>query len=398
MPQFRPGHQLQLLQGGQEFFPALISAIDQSKQEVRMETYIFDVQASGEGVACALERAAQRGVAVYLVVDGVGTADFPVEWEQRFHAAGVNWRIFSPMGRLGLLIPSRWRRLHRKLCVVDGSIAFCGGINVLDDFYDPNHGVLTSPRFDFAVRVRGPLVQAIYEVMALFWLRLQAAHTVRLSDFSTAWQALRARSRTEAAARVVGEGHNTKAELILRDNLRNRSRIERSYRQAIGEARQEIIIANAYFLPGAKLRKGMIHAARRGVRVRLLLQGRYEYFMQYHAAQPVYDVLLAAGVEIYEYSVSFLHAKVAVIDGHWATVGSSNLDPLSLLLAREANVVVDDLTFARNLRARLVHAMEHGGARVDPSIYANRPWRQRLLDHLAYALMRIMLFLSGKRY
>jgi cardiolipin synthase len=363
-----------------------------------METYIFDVQASGEGVAAALERAALRGVAVYLVVDGVGTENFSVEWEKRFDSAGVKWRIFSPMGRLGMLIPSRWRRLHRKLCVVDGCVAFCGGINVLDDFYDPNHGVLTAPRFDFSVLVRGPLVQAIYEVMALFWLRLQAAHTVRLSDFSAAWRALRARSRTDAGARVVDEGFNTHAELILRDNLRNRSRIERSYRKAIGEARQEIIIANAYFLPGAKLRKGLIHAARRGVRVRLLLQGRYEYFMQYHAAQPVYDVLLAAGVDIYEYSVSFLHAKVAVIDGHWATVGSSNLDPLSLLLAREANVVVDDLAFARNLRARLMHAMEHGGTRVDPSIYANRPWRQRLLDRLAYALMRTLLFLNGKRY
>lgn len=403
----RPGHQVQLLQGGKDFFSAMVQAIDRSAHEVRMETYIFCVEGAGERVAAALERAAQRGVSVYLVIDGVGTPSIPAEWERRFNAAGVEWRIFSPLGRLGVFIPNRWRRLHRKLCVVDGTVAFCGGINVLDDFYDPNYGRLESPRFDFAVRVTGPLVQAVHETTAQFWWRLQAARNVRSSDFQTAWQALQeavtlalqARANTEASAtEPKPNDHATHADLVLRDNVRNRGRIERAYRKAIGEARQEIIIANAYFLPGRRLRKGLIHAARRGVRVRLLLQGRYEYFLQFHAARPVYDVLLAAGVEIHEYAVSFLHAKVAVIDGHWATVGSSNLDPLSLLLAREANVVVDDVAFARDLRARLEDAMAQGGVRVDPAVYANLPWRRRLLDRVAFGVVRVLLFLNGNRY
>ncbi|MES2877998.1 MAG: cardiolipin synthase ClsB [Pseudomonadota bacterium] len=411
MPPLRSGHQVQLLQGGQAFFLALNDAIDSSAHEVRMETYIFDVEASGSQVAAALERAAQRGVAVYLVMDGVGTPSIPAEWVARFNAAGVKWRIFSPLGRFGMFIPSRWRRLHRKLCVVDGSVAFCGGINVLDDFYDPNHGALEAPRFDFAVRVTGPLVQAVHEATAQFWWRLQAANTMRHSDFGAAWRALHESvklalkfrsspdSRQASGLLVPGmQAHSTNADLVLRDNVRNRSRIERSYRQAIGTARDEIIIANAYFLPGRKLRQGLIHAAQRGVRVRLLLQGRYEYFMQYHASRPVYGALLAAGVEIHEYSVSFLHAKVAVIDGHWATVGSSNLDPLSLLLAREANVVVDDVAFAQGLRACLECAFDQGGARVDPAAYANRPWRQRVLDRIAFGVMRALLFLNGKRY
>jgi cardiolipin synthase len=343
-------------------------------------------------------------VAVYLVMDGVGTPRIPAEWAQRFDKAGVEWRIFSPLGRLGVFIPSRWRRLHRKLCVVDGTVAFCGGINVLDDFFDPNHGALDAPRFDFAVRVTGPLVQAVHEATVQFWWRLQAASTVRQRHFKVAWQALQQavtlslQTRSGAGPDGDAPAHDTNAELVLRDNVRNRSRIERSYRKAIGAAVEEIIIANAYFVPGRKLRKGLILAALRGVRVRLLLQGRYEYFMQYHAARPVYGALLAAGVEIHEYSVSFLHAKVAVIDGHWATVGSSNLDPLSLLLAREANVVVDDVAFAQDLRARLVHAMAHGGVRVDPAAYANRPWRQRFLDRVAFGVMRVLLFLHGKRY
>lgn len=410
MTPLRPGHQVQLLQGGQAFFPALIAAIDASAHEVRLETYIFGVEAAGARVAVALERAAQRGVSVYLVMDGVGTPHLPQEWVSRFKAAGVQWRIFSPLGQLGVLIPNRWRRLHRKLCVVDGVVAFCGGINVLDDLYDPNHGVLDAPRFDFAVRVTGPLVQAVHEATAQFWWRLQASSTARQHDFPATWQALQQAvtlalqdgSDSDAAIATAGlgsaPGYNTRAALVLRDNVRNRSRIERSYRQIIGEARQEIIIANAYFFPGRKLRKGLIHAAQRGVRVRLLLQGRYEYFMQYHAARPVYGALLAAGVEIYEYSASFLHAKVAVVDGHWATVGSSNLEPLSLLLAREANVVVDDVAFAQDLRGRLEHAIAREGVAVDPAAYADRPWRQRVLDRVAFGLVRILLFLNGKRY
>ena len=394
-----------MLQGGQALFPVLVRDIDNSVHEVRMETYIFNVEAAGAQVAAALERAALRGVAVFLAIDGVGTPSIPSDWMVRFDASGVKWSIFSPMGSLGMLIPSRWRRLHRKLCVIDGTVAFCGGINVLDDFFDPNYGTLDVPRLDFAVRVMGPLVQTMHEATAKFWWRLQAASTARQSDFSAAWRALQEavalQTRSDAG---TGEplpatlGQSTNAELVLRDNLRNRTRIERAYRKAIGAAREEIVIANAYFLPGRKLRKGLILAARRGVRVRLLLHGRYEYFMQYYATRPVYGVLLAAGIEIYEYKAGFLHAKVAVIDGHWSTVGSSNLDPLSLLLAREANVVVDDVIFAQDLRGRLENAIVQGSIQINPAAYANRPWRQRLLDRLAFGFMRVLLFLYGKRY
>ena len=384
------GHQLELLQGGQDFFPALIEAIDSSVQEVRIETYIFNTRHSSAMVAEALERAAARGVAVYLVMDGVGTPTLEPQWCRRFERAGVAWHIFAPMGRLGLLIPSRWRRLHRKLCVVDGRLAFCGGINLLDDFFDPNHGLLSLPRLDFVVRVRGPLVQEVQTLLTQFWWRLPMLRPAQTPP------RLRVQALPQPAAPARPAG--ARASLVLRDNLLHRTRIERAYRRAIGEANQDIIIANAYFLPGRKLRQSLIHAAQRGVRVRLLLQGRYEYFMQYHAARPVYGPLLAAGIEIYEYSPSFLHAKVAVVDQCWATVGSSNLDPLSLLLAREANLVTTDPGFSLDLRCRLEQAIEQGGVAVDPASYADQPWRQGLLDRLAFGLMRLALFLTGKRY
>ncbi len=404
MAQLQAGHTVRLLEGGRAFFPALVAAIDAGRIEVRLESYIFNDDASGQLVAQALLRAAGRGVSVYLVVDGAGTPVLAPNLAAAFTAAGINWRVFSPLIGLGWLLPGRWRRLHRKLCVVDGSVAFCGGINVLDDLFDPNHGTLSAPRFDFAVQVTGPLVRDVQQAVMQFWLRFKASADIRGRDVPAAWQALHAAlqplhwSHPDAYSGAEGLHREAKAALLLRDNLRNRTRIEKAYRRAIGEARQEIIIANAYFVPGARLRHALIHAARRGVRVRLLLQGRYEYFMQFHAARPVFGALLAAGVEIHEYAPSFLHAKVAVIDNRWATVGSSNLDPLSLLLAREANVVVADEAFAQDLRARLDKALAEHGRPLDAKTYAARPLGQRLMDRLAFALMRAMLFLTGSRY
>ena len=399
---FANDHRVRLLQGAEEFFPALIGAMDTALSDIQFETYIFDFTGGGAAVAEALMRAAQRGVRTQLVVDGVGTGALPPAWAQRLVAAGVQYRVYSPLGPLGLLLPQRWRRLHRKLCVVDGRMLFCGGINVLDDFHDPNYGTLDAPRFDFAVLATGTLVNTASDTMDQLWWRMQAVRDVRQRRLPEALQALRAASAAKHAANAGDAGPPMRAALVLRDNVRNRSRIEKAYRRAIGGARKDIIIANAYFMPGGKLRRALVMAARRGVRVRLLLQGRYEYFMQYHAARPVYGALLAAGVEIYEYAPSFLHAKVAVIDAFgdkpWATVGSSNLDPLSLLLAREANVVVEDATFATDLHQRLVQAMQHAGRRMDPARYAGRPLRQRVLDRIAFALMRLALWVTGNRY
>ena len=405
-PEFAHDHDVRLYQGAQELFPALVEAMDAALSDIQFETYIFDFTGAGSSVGEALARAAQRGVRTHLVVDGVGTGRLPALWAARLTAAGVQWRVYSPLGRLGLLLPSRWRRLHRKLCVVDGRVLFCGGINVLDDFHDPNHGALDAPRFDFAVRATGSLVVQASDAMEQLWWRMQAVRDVRKRRLPEALQALRTASSQRHAEQQIGQprgsGAQVRAALVLRDNVRNRARIEKTYLRAIGSARHEVIIANAYFVPGRKLRKALLMAARRGVRVRLLLQGRYEYFMQYHAARPVYGALLEAGVEIHEYAPSFLHAKVAVIDAlgdkPWATVGSSNLDPLSLLLAREANVVVEDAAFATDLRQRLVHAMQHAGRRMDPARYAGRPLRQRVLDRLAFGLMRLALWLTGHRY
>ena len=304
----RDGHQLKLLQGSAEFFPELIRAIDAARSHIQLETYIFNFHGEGALVAAALDRAGTRGLRVWVVVDGVGTPELSDDWRVRFDKAGVEWRIYSPLGALGLLIPNRWRRLHRKLCVIDGQVAFCGGINILDDLYDPQYGSLKTPRLDFAVCATGALVQQVQEACTQLWWRLKAVRNVRQQNFPEAFSSFKAaglhfpwlhNSNTEEQKWVARAG------LLLRDNVSHRSQIEKAYLKAIAKARHEIVIANAYFLPGRKLRQALVLAAQRGVKVRLLLQGRYEYFMQYHAARPVYRQMLDSGVEIFEYTQSF---------------------------------------------------------------------------------------------
>ena len=409
-PKLAAGHQLQLLHRGAEFFAALVHAIDQAQWEVRLETYIFHFDKVGERVAHALVRAAERGAAVTLVMDGIGTPEVPERWRKRFSDAGVHWVRFSPLGHLGLLIPGRWRRLHRKLCVVDAHIAFCGGINVLDDHFQFHHGHQSIPRFDFAVRVQGPLVQDVRAAMLQLWRRLELRQDLEQLHLGEVGRWLQGESHSAAPVQDGGAAdglpaleaatavQGALAALVLRDNVLHRRHIERAYLSAIAQATQEVVIANAYFIPGRKLRRALAHAVSRGVKVQVLVQGRYEYFMQYHAAKPAFAELLKAGVHIHEYRAGFFHAKVAVVDGHWATVGSSNLDPLSLLLAREANVVVDNPQFAQALRASLHRAIAQDSQRLDAQALQRRPWQQKAKDGLAYGLMRLSLFLTGRRY
>ncbi|AZY47794.1 cardiolipin synthase ClsB [Bordetella avium] len=383
------GNTIRLLQTGAEFFPALCAAIDQAKQSVHLETYIFVLDRTGERVLDCLERAARRGVRVRLVLDGFGSASEIPDIARRIQEAGGLCRIYRPEPRFRLAFSrSRLRRLHRKVAVVDDDSAFVGGINIVDDYddLDPTDD-LSGPRFDFAVRVEGPLVQQIRAMQDLLWLRLNLSSLRRHPE---ALRQLRLRR-----PRYAPTGGGLRAALVLRDNLRFRQTFERAYLHCIEQARHEVLIANAYFFPGRRFRQTLAQAAARGVRVRLLLQGKPDHYLQYFATRALYDQLLRDGIEIYEYMPAYLHAKVAVMDGI-AAVGSSNLDPFSLLLAREANVLVDDAAFAGDLQARLESAIAEGGHGIRPLDYQRRGWGRRLLDALAYTALRVGVALTGR--
>ena len=380
------GNRLQLLESGGEYFPALIAAIDAAAHEMHLETYIFADDGIGRRVVAALARAAQRGVAVRVLVDGFGAREFAGGLGASLAASRVEVMTYRPeAGRYGFR-RHRLRRLHRKLAVIDGSVAFVGGINVIDDFDD---GRSASARFDYAVSVEGPLVARIHADMRHVWRLVRWAH---LGHRPPAPPAL------PAAPAVAG---NIAAALLIRDNLRHRRDIENAYLEAIQSARSEILIANAYFLPGRRFRKVLLQAARRGVKVRLLLQGRSDHLLLYYATLSLYDRMLSAGVRVFEYQPAELHAKVAVIDGDWATVGSSNIDPFSLLLSREANVVVRDTAFAAQLRASLEAGLDSAAKEIRIEDQRRRSWLLRLATTSAYSLVRFLLGVTrygGKQY
>lgn len=377
---FIDGNKLHLLSNGATFFPELLQAIDAAQVAVYLETYIFAADETGRQVATALARAAQRGVAVHLLVDGFGSKDSFGELKQGLLDAKVQVLVYNPKISPFAMRRSSLRRLHRKLAVIDRQVAFIGGINILDDLNVPGQ---MAPRYDYAVRIEGELLPALLAEAESLWGR------VAWVNFRWRW---RHREQLAPAGAIDG---NQRAALVVRDNLHHRFDIENAYHEAIAQAKEEIIIASAYFFPGRRFRRALRQAAARGVRVVLLLQGRMEYLLLHYATRALYGPLLAVGIEIHEYHKSFLHAKVAVIDGHWATVGSSNIDPFSLLLAREANIIVDDPRFAQELSASLRHHMEDGALVVEKTMWYRQPLWLRVFIWGAYGIARVLLGLAG---
>lgn len=380
MNAFIPGNKLTLLKNGAEYFPALETAFNLAQREIYVETYIFRADAIGQCIAAALCLAARRGVATHVVLDGFGSQDLPRSFVKEMEASGVKVRFYRPFSLSLTLRTHRLRRLHRKLVCVDNSIAFVGGINIQDDFDVPG---VSDPRIDFAVAVEGPLLAEIHKTMLRLWSMLE-------------WLQQKRRPRlTRLPETAIPSRGAIQARLVIRDNLRHRRDIEAFYLDGINNARQEVIIANAYFLPGYQFRHALIAAVQRGVKVILLLQGRVEYFFLHYATRTLYGNLLAAGIEIHEYQKSFLHAKVAVFDERIVTVGSSNIDPFSLVLAREANIVADDAGFARELRASLNTLRDEGCSKISEAHLKKEAWPMRIIAWLSFAGVRLLTGLTG---
>ncbi|WP_018608406.1 cardiolipin synthase ClsB [Uliginosibacterium gangwonense] len=378
----RAGNKVSLLQSGTEYFPALLEAIDAAHTEVLLETYIFAHDATADRIATALRNAAMRGVTVRLMVDGFGGRGFVHDTMPDLAADGVEVLIFRREASLFSTRRQRLRRLHRKLACVDGQLAFVGGINIIDDLDTPGH---IPPRFDYAVRIEGPLVADVQYAMIQLWRRICWANFRRHPPMQH-W----VRPSFRPKGSVV-------ASLLIRDNLRYRATIENAYLDMLATASDEILIANAYFLPGRRFRHALISAAKRGVRVTLLLQGRVEYWLLHHATRALYPYLLSNKIRIFEYKHGFLHAKVAIADGWWATVGSSNIDPFSLLLAREANIVIHDSQFAQQLGASLNRAIQNNTIELQEQDWQHQPLLRRLLSWFALGAVRLMLGLAGFR-
>ncbi len=381
MNRFVGGNRLALLCSGDEYFPALLDAIDGAQKEIWLETYLYADDRIGRLVSAALIRAVRRGVVVRVLVDGWGARHFLTPaLEGDLLRGGVALLKYRP-GDRALAVPLAPAAAAAPQAVPRRRQGRVRRRDQRDRRHE--HAAAKPPRVDFAVRVEGPLlphiVYTMKRVRAISELvQLQGTDVPLFPD-------------VHGGDRV---GTQT-AKFLIRDNLRHRRDIEHAYLAAIRIAKDEILIASSYFFPGIRFRHALIAAAGRGVRVTLILQARVEYVLLHYAARALYGQLLAAGIAIEEYHRSFLHAKVAVVDGKWATVGSSNIDPYSLLMAREANVVVRDPAFAGRLREELLRMVRDGARRVGQRRWSRRPPLYKAANWIAYGVVRVAMGLLG---
>jgi cardiolipin synthase A/B len=375
------GNRIQLLTTGNEYFPELLQAIGSAERSVHLETYLYEDDPIGRKVTEALVEAAGRGVQVRLIIDGFGGGEHVRRLARELQPHGVQIRIYRAE-RWWRMQRRLFRRLHRKLVVIDEMLAFVGGINIIAEPADE-----PGPRLDFAVACEGPIVSPITLSAERLWWTLSLP---RLSEPAVPFPR-RYGLRTQQPVRG-----GVRAALLVRDNLLHRRTIERTYVEALASARRDVMIASAYFIPGRRFRAALLDAARRGVRVRLLLQGRVEHVLQFYAQHAMYGQLLAGGIKINLYTRSFLHAKAAVIDDDWATVGSSNLDPYSLLMAREANVLVRDTAFTSALRARLERALAEESIPFGPEDLMRRSRLTRIFDWIAFGITRVAIAIIAR--
>jgi cardiolipin synthase len=366
------GNAIRLLENGEDFFPAVFDAIAAAQRSVAIETFIIFEDKVGKALQQAVIEAARRGVRVDIAVDGYGTADLGDEFIRAMTAAGVGFHVFDPQPRRFGMRTNLFRRLHRKIVIVDDALAFVGGIN-----FGADHLADFGPtaKQDYAIEIRGPLVDEIVRFEA------QALAPVKPGRWS--WSSLRRRGRRDEAA-----PGDSAAALVVRDNDTHKTDIELHYRVGIRAARERITIANAYFFPGYRLLRALRGAAQRGVRVRLILQGEPDMPAARFVATMLYDYLLSVGVEIYEYCERPLHGKVAAMDGIWSTVGSSNLDPLSLSLNLEANVMIRDRAFTADLEQRLDRLVERHCRQVRRASQPRRKIQRVVLGMVVFHFLR----------
>ena len=378
------GNSFHLLENGEAFFPRVFAAIASACHEVVVETFILFEDKVGLALHAALLAAASRGVRIDLTIDGFGSPDLSPAFISALTQAGVRVHVFDPAPRLWGWRTNVFRRMHRKIVVVDGGRAFVGGIN-----YSADHLADYGPeaKQDYAVEIEGPIVMVIHTFVHKALAAGQRDPASALAGRMHERMADRAQQLTHDWRADPAPAGEASAIFVTRDNRKHTTDIERHYRIAIRAARHRVVIANAYFFPGYRLLKEMRRAARRGVEVRLILQGKPDMAIVKTAANMLYHHLLSSGVQIFEYCERPLHGKVAVSDDEWSTVGSSNLDPLSLSLNLEANVIIKDRAFNQHLSARLEHLMQNGCKQIKPADLAEPNWWRVLRSFFVFHLL-----------
>jgi len=334
----RSGDSVTLLDGGARAFPRMLDAIRNACNSVHLEVYSFALDAIGRTFIGALVGAAVRGVAVSVVIDGWGSLRSGRAVAAKLKEAGCEVVLFNP---LRSLLAGRLRRNHRKLLLVDCKVAFVGGINIADEYTDGER----TGWADLALEVRGPAALRLHDSLR----RIKQPHA------------------PATGVRIFLSGWGGGRKLLKR------------YLRAFRAASNHLLLAHSYFLPNRRVVRSLLAAARRGVRVTLLLAGRTDVPLARAATMRLYQKFLQAGVELYEWNQSILHAKAAAVDERIFLVGSFNLDPLSLANLEALVEIHDSGTVKAGkqwIEAKIARAV-----RVDPSLFA-RPRLKRWMTNV----------------
>jgi cardiolipin synthase len=364
---FQPASALRLLRSGGEYFECLLDAIAEAKKSIHLHTYIFEMDQTGRRVSTALMEAVGRGVEVSVVIDGFGSLNFPQATCNAWRQAGIQVKQFSRISLFSNLHIGR--RLHHKVFVADGERAIVGGINVADKYHGEKGQI---PWLDFALYVEGSVAEKL-------------EHICR--QVEAPWFTLR---NYREPPRYHGQQI---AQVNVRQNdwLRNRKQIYFSYLMALDSAEHSICLFASYFLPGKRLRNAFERAAARGVRIRIVLAGKSDIPRAVNASLYLYDWLQRTGIEVYEWKPSVLHAKLAMVDDEWMTVGSFNLNQLSTYGSIELNLDVLDPLFVSSRRKDIDHLIYEGCMRIVPGARKSLPARIQL--YVAYIAGRTLLWL-----
>ena len=365
--QWKEGNQVELLINGSEYFPAVFNSIRAARREILIETFIIFDDEVGQELKAALLEAAAREVRIEVTVDGYGTADLGSDYIAELTEAGVHVHIYDPQPRRLGVRTNLFRRLHRKIVVVDGELAYISGINFGWDHLPARYAMAKQ---DYGVRVRGPIVADIRHAAWALLVEHQAV------------------SRLPPQLGDPAPAGSTTARMVIRNNQRNRTDIEDHYLHAIRAAQTRLVVANAYFFPSYHIWQALRAAARRGVEVILILQGRPDMPWARMLSSSLYSYMLKDGIRIYEYKERPLHAKIAIVDDEWVTVGSSNLDPLSLSLNLEANLFMRDAALNRQISEHLAELVEHSCRLITPEAAEKGRWWRAPLMFISFHFLR----------
>lgn len=376
---WRDGNKVNLLINGEAFYPRLFECIKNAKKEIIVETFIIYEDKVGHQLQQALINAASNNVQVDFTVDDYGTWDLSTGFVKAMTDSGIKLHIFDPQPQLLGVRLNLFRRLHRKIVVIDREVAFIGGIN-----YSADHllDFGKKAKQDYAVELRGPIVADLHHTAKLLLLR--DSSKTELNSYL----------RNENTP-VPNPAGTAQALLAERDNYAHKKDIEQQYLLAIRLAKKRIVIANAYFFPRYYFLLSLRNAARRGVDITLIMQGRSDMPWVSALSRLLYKYLLRAGIKIYEYKPRSFHGKIAIIDDNWVTVGSSNLDPLSFSLNLEANVVILDHPLNQHISHHLQQLLKNHCHQINIEEAKQGSWWQVPLIFLSFYFLRIFPSIAG---